>query len=85
MNDQQIKVMLLYISVGLRVLTARTVLLVTLALTFALFAWAMYYPTTERIACATIFAVLVFIPVIRMDVGLKTDRAIVAPEGEQNG
>lgn len=84
MNDQQIKIMLLYVSIGLRVLSARIVLLLTLALTFSLFAWAMYWPTHERIVCATIFAVLVFIPVIRMDGKLKSDRAIVAPEGDQN-
>ena len=75
------KLLLLYISTGLRVLSARVVLLLTLGLTFALFAWAMWMPTYERIAAATIFAVLVFVPVIRMDIGHKKERAVVAPEG----
>jgi hypothetical protein len=84
MDQKQIQVMLLYVSIGLRVLSARIVLLLALALTFSLFAWAMYWPTHERIACATIFALLVFIPVIRMDSKLKSDRIVVAPEGAQN-
>ncbi len=78
MDQKQIQVLLLYVAVGLRVL------LIALSLTFSLFAWAMYWPTGERIACATIFGVLVFIPVIRMDMKLKHDRAIVAPEGNSN-
>ena len=84
MDQKQIQVLLLYVAVGLRVLSARVVLLIALSLTFSLFAWAMYWPTGERIACATIFGVLVFIPVIRMDMKLKHDRAIVAPEGNSN-
>lgn len=74
--------LLLYVATGLRVLSARLVLLLTLALTFTLFAWAMGLPTYERIAVATIFAAMVFVPVLSMDNGHKKDRAVVAPEGK---
>ena len=85
MNDQltaQTKVLILYIRVGLAVLSARLVLLIALALTFALFAWAMYLPGWERIACATIFAVLIFLPSARIDAKMKPDRAVISPTEE---
>jgi len=78
--NEQTKVLLLYIRVGLAVLSARVVLLLALALTFALFAWAMYDPTTNRIACATIFAVLIFLPACRVDSKMKPERAVISPE-----
>jgi len=81
MNDQT-KVLLLYLSVGLSVLSARIVMLLAMAMTFALFAFAMYAPTWERIAGATIFAALIFIPATRIDKDKLPDRKIIAPEGE---
>ena len=75
------QLLVLYVSTGLRVLSGRVVLLLTLLLTFALFAWAMAMPTHERIGAATLFSVLVFLPVIRMDGSHKKERAVVAPEG----
>ena len=74
------QLLLLYISTGLRVLSARLVLLITLLLTFGLFAWAMALPNYERIGIASVFALLVFLPVIRLDSGHKKERAVVAPE-----
>ena len=77
MESNEIKALLLYISVGMRVLSSRVVLLVTLILAFMLFAWAMYLPGYERIAAATLFTLLVFLPVIRMDGKLKKDRETI--------
>jgi len=85
LDEKTIKVMLLYVSVGLRVLSARLVLLLTLLLAFTLFCWAMWDPTWNRIACATIFAVLIFFPVTRIDAGQKTDRAVISPTEAADG
>ena len=79
MNAKQLELIVLYVETGLRVLSARIVLLLTLALTFTLFCWTMYDPTWNRIAACTIFAVLVFLPVIRLDLGTKSDRAVISP------
>jgi hypothetical protein len=79
-GNLQIKTLLLYIRVGLQVLSARLVLLVALALTFVLFCWAMYLPDYPRIAAATIFAVLVFLPATRIDAKMTKDRAVITPE-----
>lgn len=72
------KLVFLY-RVGLDVLTARLVLLLSLLLAFALFAWAMSAPDWNRIACATIFAVLIFLPAARLDRSKAADRAVVSP------
>ena len=78
-NEQTIKVMLLYVSVGMKVLSARIVLLLTLVLVFTLFCWAMWDPSWNRIACATIFAVLIFLPATRIDHAQAKDRAVISP------
>lgn len=67
MDENQARTLVLFIGAGMKVLSARLVLLVTLGMTFALFVWAMYMPSPERIAAASIFTVLVFLPVIRAD------------------
>lgn len=67
MDAEAAKAVILFISTGMRVLSARIVLLIVLCMTFGLFVWAMYLPTYERIATATIFTVLVFLPSIRAD------------------
>lgn len=82
---RQAQVLGLYLSVCLRVLSARVVLLATLALTFALFAWAMYLPDWNRIACATIFAVLIFLPACRIDSAVARERAVITPKGDIDG
>jgi hypothetical protein len=76
----QTEIMLLYVRVGLAVLTARLVLVLTLVLTFALFAWAMWDPTYPRIGCATLFAVLAYLPATRIDAKMAPDRAVVQPK-----
>ena len=77
---ERTEVLLLYITTGLRVLSARVVLLLALALTFSLFAWAMYMPDYNRIGCATIFAILIFLPATRVDARVSGDRAVISPE-----
>ena len=81
MNNET-KVLLLYIRVGMNVLSARLVLLLALALTFGLFAYAMAFPTYERIGCATLVALLIFLPATRIDAGQSADRAVITPKDE---
>ena len=78
--DDKSKLLLLYVRVGLTVLSARVVLLLAMALSFALFAWAMYLPGWERLSAATIFTVLVFLPATRIDAAQAKERAVVSPE-----
>lgn len=67
MNDHDVAFLLKSISVLMKVLSTRLLLIVTLMLTFALFAWAAYIPDYWRLSVATIFALLVFLPVQRAD------------------
>ncbi len=83
--NAETKILLLYIRVGLAVLSARLVLLLALALAFALFAWAMYSPDWPRIAAATIFTVLVFLPATRIDAKMSRDRAVISPTEANDG
>jgi uncharacterized membrane protein YqjE len=67
MGEAQTKALILFIGAGMKVLSIRIILILSLCMTFALFVWAMYMPDRERIAAATIFTVLVFLPAIRAD------------------
>jgi hypothetical protein len=80
MNEEQVRALMLFLNVGMKVLSARVVLILTLLLCFSLFCWAMYLPDQNRIAAATIFAVLVFLPVIRSD--MKAGEGRKPLEGE---
>lgn len=63
----EVKMLLTYINVGLRVLAARGMLLLSTLLTFGLFAWAMQMPGPYRLGTAVAFAVLVFLPTLSLD------------------
>ena len=82
MSDQT-KLLMLYLRVGMSVLSARVVLLLAMMLAFALFSWAMYLPGWERISAATIFTVLVFIPATRIDASVAKERAVVSPQAPE--
>ena len=79
------QVLVLWISVGLRVMTARLALIVTLAMVFGLFCWALYWPTWERITCVALFAVLVYWPIVMTDRNQSANRQIVDPKENQDG
>ena len=84
MDSKQMQVLVLWISVGLKVLTARLVLLLALAMVFGLFCYAAYWPTWERIAGVTLFAILVFLPIVKLDSNQAANRAIVDPKENQS-
>ena len=52
------------VQVGLKVLAARLMALVGLAMTFSMFCWAMYLGSWTALATAGLFAVVVFLPVL---------------------
>lgn len=56
-----------FIATAYQVLAVRVLLIITLFLSFSLFAWVMYEPDYPRILTATIFAVVVFLPVRQLD------------------
>ena len=80
MNELQVKALMMFINAGMKILSTRIILGITLLLVFSLFAWAMLEPTHERIGIATIFALFVFLPVIRAD--SRESETKKATEGE---
>ena len=84
MDSKQMQVLVLWISTGMRVLTARLVLLVTLLMVFGLFCWAMWNANYFTIGCAALFAILVFLPIIKLDGKQAADRAVINPQEGQN-
>jgi hypothetical protein len=84
--DQQTyqRTLLVYGQLLLAVLSARLVLLIALVLTFSLFAWAMALPTYERIGAATLFALLVFLPSVRLDARQSSDRKVITPQAKDD-
>jgi hypothetical protein len=56
-----------FISAGIKVLSARLLLIGTLLLTFSLFAYAMYMADYIHLAIAASFSVFVFLPVRALD------------------
>lgn len=79
MTDQS-RILLMYVTVGLQVLSARLAMLLALVLTFSLFVWAVVDPTWPRITAAALFAVLVFFPATRVDASQSRDRAVITPK-----
>jgi hypothetical protein len=52
------------LSIALKVLGARALVLVPMVLSFVLFAWDMVFPTVLGTVAASLFALLVFLPVL---------------------
>lgn len=67
MDSKDIEFLLKTIASGMRILSTRMMLILTLLLTFSLFVWAMYQPDYWRISTAAIFALAVFLPVRALD------------------
>ena len=72
--------LILYIRTGLTVLSARLMMLLAMLLTAAMYATALTFPTWERIAAATLFALLVFLPSTRLDAAQSASRAVITPK-----
>jgi hypothetical protein len=52
------------IQVGMRILAARLIVLLSLLMTFGLFAWAMALATWVHLGAAVAFGVLIFLPIL---------------------
>ena len=72
-------------NVALQVLQARIVLTLTLVLTFALFAWAMWLQTQLGTIIAAAWAILVFLPVLWIGGkhGIEAQRQPASDAGSQ--
>lgn len=80
MDEHQVKALMLFLNAGIKVMSARLVLLLSMLLSFALFAWVMAEPEPLRVAAATLFALLVFLPVVRLDQKQAEHRQVVQTE-----
>lgn len=78
---EQVKYLLKFIKAASSVLSARMSMLLALLLTFVLFAWALESADTIRLIAATIFAVLVFLPTVWLDVH-ERNRAATSSKGD---
>ena len=67
MNEKDIEFLLKTVQMWMRVMSTRAMLILTLLLTFALFAWAMYKADYMSLAIAAAFGVIVFLPVRALD------------------
>lgn len=67
MEGKEIAFLINFINVGMKILSVRVALFVTLIMTFSLFMLVMWQPDYWRLGGAIAFALLVFLPVIRQD------------------
>lgn len=75
MNEEQTRMLIAYLSTGMKVLAVRVLLFLVVLMTFSLFVWAAYLPDVNRIAVAGMFGVLVFLPTLRHDFRQKSEAA----------
>jgi membrane protein YdbS with pleckstrin-like domain len=80
MDNFDPRIAMMFIATGMKVLSARVLLILSMFMVFALSCAAMYDPTWIRLATVAVFGLIVFWPVCRLDRSLTKDRAIVAPE-----
>lgn len=80
MEGKEIEFLLHFINNGLKVLSMRLAMFVTLLMTFALFMLVMWSPDYWRLGGAIAFALLVFLPVVRQDSQARKEGGI--PKGE---
>lgn len=65
---EQTRFLLQFLNAGIKVLSIRFSMLLALSLTFVLFAWALATADTTRLIAATVFAILVYLPTVWLDV-----------------
>jgi hypothetical protein len=65
--NEDMAFLLKFLNNGMRVLSTRLLLVVTLFMAFGLFVWCMIQPDYWRIGAATIFTLLVFLPILGID------------------
>ena len=73
------RIAMMFISTGLRVLSARVLVVIGMVMMFMLAGAAMWDPTYIRLGTVAVFGVIVFWPICKIDRGTAKDRAIVSP------
>ena len=63
MSEFDAKFIINFIGAGFKILNVRLLLIITLLLTFSLFAWAMWKGDYMSLAIAATFGVIVFLPI----------------------
>lgn len=67
---------------GLMILNARLFTLLALACSAAMFTWVIYAPDPLRLATAAAFAILVYLPVLRLETQRRDAVAAAQPPQE---
>ena len=67
MDGKAVEFLLKSVELWMRILSTRVMLILTLLLTFSLFAWAMWVGDLIHLGIASAFAVFVFLPVRALD------------------
>lgn len=71
MDGKDVEFLLKSVSMWMTILSTRMMLILTLLLTFGLFAWAMYLADYMHLATAAAFGLLVFLPIRALDAPKK--------------
>jgi hypothetical protein len=79
MEGKEIEFLLHFITAGMKILSVRVAMYLTLLMTFALFMLVMWTPDYWRLGGAIAFALLVFLPIVRQD---SVERKNGAVKGE---
>jgi hypothetical protein len=74
---EQVRSLLIFIRNASKVLSTRFTMLLALSLTFVLFLWALVTADPIRLLAAGVFAAMVFLPTVWLDV---RERAVVTKE-----
>jgi hypothetical protein len=75
MEGKEIEFLLHFINAGVKILSVRIAMYLTLMMTFALFMLVMWQPDYWRLGGAVAFAILVFMPIIKQDSVARKDGA----------
>jgi len=79
MDAEILAALVRYVKTGLVVLQTRFFVLLGLLLCAGAFAWTLWGPTYERIVASCAFAVLVYLPLLRLE-GAKNGRQLASEE-----
>jgi len=76
MKPEEIAALVRFGQIGLRTLSQRVLTVIGMLACIGLFAYALWLPTWERAAIASLFAVLVYWPLIRIELRKSTQQEV---------
>ena len=71
MKPSEIQALVQFAQLGLRIVSERMLTIMGMAICAGLFAWVLYAPDLTRLAGAVLFAVIVYLPLVRMEQAKK--------------